>query len=32
MVRINPDIIESVIEQEECVPMDFNGKIMKVFL
>ena len=32
MVRLNPDIFERIIEEEECVPMDFTGKIMKGYV
>lgn len=32
MVRVNPDIFETLMEQEGCVPMDFTGKIMKGFI
>ena len=32
MVRLNPDIIEEVLEKEGCVPMDMGGKIMKGFV
>lgn len=32
MVRLNPDITVTVMEQEGCVPMDFTGKLMKGFV
>jgi TfoX/Sxy family transcriptional regulator of competence genes len=32
MVRLNPDIIETVLEKEGCIPMDMQGKVMKGFV
>ena len=32
MVRLNPDIFEKIIEEEECIPMDFTGKVMKGYV
>jgi len=32
MARLNPDIIERVVEKEGCVQMDMSGKIMKGFV
>lgn len=31
MLRLNPDITETVLEMEGCRPMDFTGKSMKGF-
>jgi TfoX/Sxy family transcriptional regulator of competence genes len=32
MVRLNPDLMEEVMEKEGCKPMDFTGKSMKGFV
>jgi len=32
MVRLNPDIIEEVVEKEGCVQMDMKGKVMKGYV
>lgn len=32
MVRLNPDLMEDVMEKEGCRPMDFTGKIMKGYV
>lgn len=32
MVRLNPDLMEVVMEKEGCRPMDFTGKIMKGYV
>jgi TfoX/Sxy family transcriptional regulator of competence genes len=32
MIRLNPEIYETVIEREGCTPMDFTGKVMKGFV
>lgn len=32
MVRLNPDIYETVIEKEGCAPMDFTGRIMRGYV
>ncbi len=32
MVRIDPDIYENSLEQEDCSPMNFTGKVMKGFV
>lgn len=32
MLRINPDIAETILETRECIPMDFTGKTMKGFI
>ena len=32
MVRLDPEIYDSVMEKEGCMPMDFTGKIMKGFV
>lgn len=32
MVRLNPDLMEAVIEKERCKPMDFTGRIMKGYV
>ena len=32
MVRINPEVYETVMELEGCTPMDFTGKVMKGFV
>ena len=32
MVRLNPDLMEEVMEKEGCNPMDFTGKSMKGFV
>ena len=32
MVRIDPAIYEEVLENGECIPMDFTGKVMKGFV
>ena len=32
MVRLDPDLMEEVIEKEGCRPMDFTGKIMKGYV
>jgi TfoX/Sxy family transcriptional regulator of competence genes len=32
MVRLNPDLMEEVMEKEGCMPMDFTGKIMKGYV
>lgn len=32
MVRLNPAVMEEVLEKEGCKPMDFTGKIMKGFV
>ena len=32
MVRLNPDMMETVMEMEGCIPMDFNGKVMKGYV
>jgi hypothetical protein len=31
-VRLNPDLMEEVMEKEGCMPMDFTGKIMKGYV
>ena len=32
MVRLNPEIMDAVLEEEGCVQMDMNGRIMKAFV
>ena len=32
MVRLNPDLMEAVMEKEGCNPMDFTGRIMKGYV
>jgi TfoX/Sxy family transcriptional regulator of competence genes len=32
MVRLNPDLMEEVMEKEGCRPMDFTGKVMKGYV
>ncbi|MEP7144461.1 MAG: TfoX/Sxy family protein [Ferruginibacter sp.] len=32
MVRLDPDMIEKVLEKEGCTPMDMRGKVMKGFV
>lgn len=32
MLRLDPNIIEQVLEEEGCEPMDFTGKSMKGFV
>jgi TfoX/Sxy family transcriptional regulator of competence genes len=32
MLRIDPEIYETLLEKEGCAPMDFNGKPMKGFV
>ncbi len=32
MVRLNPDIFETVLEKEGCAAMDFSGKVMKGYV
>ena len=32
MVRLNPDLMEAVMEKEGCTPMDFTGRIMKGYV
>ncbi len=32
MLRIDPGIVDEVIQKKGCAPMDFTGKIMKGFL
>jgi TfoX/Sxy family transcriptional regulator of competence genes len=32
MVRLNPDLMDEVMEKEGCSPMDFTGKIMKGYV
>lgn len=32
MVRLDPDVYESVLEKEGCTPMDFTGKVMKGYV
>ena len=32
MVRLNPDLMEEVMEKEGCNPMDFTGRIMKGYV
>jgi TfoX/Sxy family transcriptional regulator of competence genes len=32
MVRLNPDLMEEVMEKEGCNPMDFTGKSMNGFV
>ena len=32
MVRLNPDLMEEVMEKEGCRPMDFTGRIMKGYV
>jgi TfoX/Sxy family transcriptional regulator of competence genes len=32
MLRLNPDITETILEMEGCRPMDFTGKSMKGFI
>lgn len=32
MVRLDPEIYDSVMEKEGCMPMGFTGKIMKGFV
>jgi len=32
MLRLDPGKYESLIEKEECSPMDFTGKVMKGFV
>lgn len=32
MVRLDPEIYDTVIEKEGCKPMDFTGKIMKGYV
>jgi len=32
MVRLNPELMEEVMEKEGCKPMDFTGKIMKGYV
>ncbi|MEO6232212.1 MAG: TfoX/Sxy family protein [Ferruginibacter sp.] len=32
MVRLNPDMYETVMEKEGCTPMTFTGKEMKGFV
>ncbi len=32
MVRLDPEIYDTVIEKEGCEPMNFTGKIMKGFV
>jgi TfoX/Sxy family transcriptional regulator of competence genes len=32
MVRLDPELYDTVMEKEGCEPMDFTGKIMKGFV
>lgn len=32
MVRLNPDLMDKVMEREGCKPMDFTGRIMKGYV
>jgi TfoX/Sxy family transcriptional regulator of competence genes len=32
MVRLDPEIYDTVIEKEGCEPMDFTGKVMRGFV
>ena len=32
MVRLNPDLMEEVMEKEGCKPMDFTGRIMQGYV
>ena len=32
MVRLDPQIFDTVVEKEGCTPMNFTGKIMKGFV
>jgi TfoX/Sxy family transcriptional regulator of competence genes len=32
MVRLNPAMVETLVDQEDCMPMDMNGKVMKGFV
>ena len=32
MVRLDPEIFDTVIEKEGCEPMDFTGKVMRGFV
>ncbi len=32
MLRLNPDIFETVVEKEGCTAMDMNGKVMKGYV
>ncbi|MCW3089194.1 MAG: TfoX family protein [Ferruginibacter sp.] len=32
MLRLDPAIIEQVLEEEGCTPMDMKGKVMKSFV
>ena len=32
MVRLNPDVYETVMEHEGCTAMDFTGRVMKGYV
>jgi TfoX/Sxy family transcriptional regulator of competence genes len=32
MVRLNPEVFDTVIEKEGCEPMNFTGKVMRGFV
>src|SRR5262245_57483919 len=32
MVRLDPQVYDTVIEKDGCTPMDFTGKVMKGFV
>jgi TfoX/Sxy family transcriptional regulator of competence genes len=32
MIRLDPAVYETALEQDGCVPMDFTGKVMKGYV
>lgn len=32
MIRLNPDILDTVLEKEGCTPMEMKGKVMKGYV